>query len=65
MNDKLNERLLDGNQPRLMNGDGSEIRKVQSKHVELLNEILDDENIVDLKPKSIFDYNPKKNIFSI
>jgi len=45
-------RAMGDNQPRLMNGDGSEIR-------------LDDENIVDLKPKSIFDYNPKKNIFSI
>ena len=56
-------RAMGDNQPRLMNGDGSEIRKVQSKHVELLDEILNDKNIVDLKPKSIFDYNPKKNIF--
>lgn len=32
-------RAMSDNQPRLMNGDGSEIRKVQSKHVELLDEI--------------------------
>ena len=32
--------------------------KLNSKQIQ-------DENIVDLKPKSIFDYNPKKNIFSI
>jgi glutaredoxin len=32
-------RAMGDNQPRLMNGDGSEIRKVQSKHVELLDEI--------------------------
>jgi len=31
--------MREDNQPRLMNGDGSEIRKVQSKYVELLDEI--------------------------
>ena len=30
-----------------------------------IGEVLKDKNIVDLKTKSIFDYNFKKNIFSI
>ena len=54
-------RAIRDNQPRLMNGDGSEIRKVQTKHVE----ILDDINLSNKGyGKTVFDYKPKNDIFS-